>query len=121
MQKEKLTGKIGVDTGGTFTDIVLSMQNFQLTHKVLSTPQNPADAVIKGVSEIMKMHNINSYKDIAIVHGSTVATNALLEYGGARIALITTKGFEDVIEIGRQARENIYDILCTTSYAISSR
>ena len=110
MQKEKLTGKIGVDTGGTFTDIVLSVPNSQLTHKVLSTPQNPADAVIKGVSEIMEMHNINSYEDIAIVHGSTVATNALLEYGGAHIALITTKGFEDVIEIGRQARENIYDL-----------
>ncbi len=110
MQKEKLIRKIGVDTGGTFTDIVLLVPDFELTHKVLSTPKNPADAVIKGVSEIMKMHNINSYEDIAIVHGSTVATNALLEYGGAHIALITTKGFEDVIEIGRQARENIYDL-----------
>ncbi len=110
MQKEKLTGKIGVDTGGTFTDIVLSVQDNLFTHKVLSTPQNPADAVIKGVSEIMKMHNISSYEDIAIVHGSTVATNALLEHDGAHIALITTKGFEDVIEIGRQARENIYDL-----------
>ncbi len=110
MQKEKLTGKIGVDTGGTFTDIVLSAQDNLFTHKVLSTPQNPADAVIKGVSEIMKMHNISSYEDIAIVHGSTVATNALLEHAGAHIALITTKGFEDVIEIGRQTRENIYDL-----------
>ncbi len=110
MQKEKLIGKIGVDTGGTFTDIVLSVQDYLLTHKVLSTPQNPADAVIKGVSEIMTMHNISSYENIAIVHGSTVATNALLEHAGAHIALITTKGFEDVIEIGRQARENIYDL-----------
>ncbi len=110
MQKEKLIGKIGVDTGGTFTDIVLSAQGYLFTHKVLSTPHNPADAVIKGVSEIVKMHNINSYEDITIVHGSTVATNALLEHTGARIALITTKGFEDVIEIGRQARENIYDL-----------
>lgn len=110
MQKEKITGKIGVDTGGTFTDIVLSIPNILFTHKVLSTPQNPADAVIKGVNEIMEMHNINSFEGMDIVHGSTVATNALLEYGGARIALITTKGFEDIIEIGRQTRENIYDI-----------
>lgn len=110
MSKQKNKNKIGVDTGGTFTDIVMSVNGSLLTHKVLSTPKNPADAVIQGVSEIIEQHNIDSHTDVEIVHGSTVATNALLEYGGARIALITTKGFEDVIEIGRQVRPNLYDI-----------
>lgn len=110
MKKQKTIRKIGVDTGGTFTDIIMSVEGSLFTHKVLSTPKNPANAVIKGVNEIVEMYNQDSLEDIEIVHGSTVATNALLEYGGARIALITTIGFEDVIEIGRQSRSNIYDI-----------
>ncbi len=110
MQNQKKIRKIGVDTGGTFTDIVMSLEGSLLTHKVLSTPKNPAHAVIKGVSEILEQHKIDSHSDVEIVHGSTVATNALLEYRGARIALITTKGFEDVIEIGRQVRPHLYDI-----------
>ena len=104
----ELLKKIGVDTGGTFTDIVMHTDNTLFTHKVLSTPQNPAHAVIQGVSEILHKHNTNA-EEVEIVHGSTVATNALLERRGARIALITTKGFEDVLEIGRQARPNLYD------------
>ena len=99
---------IGVDTGGTFTDIVLRMNGDLFTHKVLSTPQNPALAVIQGVSEILRMHRTDTER-LDIVHGSTVATNALLERRGARIALVTTKDFEDILEIGRQARPNLYD------------
>ena len=83
------------------------------THKVLSTPQNPAHAVIQGVDEILRLHNADAVgaglPSPDIVHGSTVATNALLERRGARIALVTTKGFEDVLEIGRQARPSLYD------------
>ena len=99
---------IGVDTGGTFTDIVMRIDGDLFTHKVLSTPQNPALAVIQGVSEILRMHDTDT-EPLDIVHGSTVATNALLERRGARIALVTTKGFEDVLEIGRQARPNLHD------------
>ena len=99
---------IGVDTGGTFTDIVMRIDGELFTHKVLSTPQNPALAVIQGVSEILRMHDTDT-EQLDIVHGSTVATNALLERRGARIALVTTKGFEDVLEIGRQARPSLYD------------
>ena len=102
------TKKIGVDTGGTFTDIVMYIHGTLFTHKVLSTPQNPANAVIHGVSEILHMQDTDA-EQVEIVHGSTVATNALLERRGARIALVTTKGFEDVLEIGRQARPNLYD------------
>ncbi len=104
----KLVKKIGVDTGGTFTDIVLHINDTLFTHKVLSTPQNPAHAVIQGVAEILCMHDIDA-QQVEVVHGSTVATNALLERRGARIALVTTKGFEDILEIGRQARPNLYD------------
>ncbi len=104
----KTTKKIGVDTGGTFTDIVMYSNGTLFTHKVLSTPRNPAHAVIQGVGEILRMHNTDA-EGVEIVHGSTVATNALLERRGARIALITTKGFEDVLEIGRQARPSLYD------------
>jgi N-methylhydantoinase A len=110
MSEQKVIRKIGVDTGGTFTDIVMSVEGSLWTHKVLSTPRNPAHAVIKGVSEILNQHNIDSHDGVEIVHGSTVATNALLERRGARIALVTTKGFEDVLEIGRQTRPNLYDI-----------
>ena len=99
---------IGVDTGGTFTDIVMRINDDLFTHKVLSTPQNPANAVIQGVSEILRQHNTDT-EQLEIVHGSTVATNALLERRGARIALVTTKGFEDILEIGRQARPSLYD------------
>ncbi len=100
--------KIGVDTGGTFTDIVMHTDDSLFTHKVLSTPQNPAHAVIQGVGEILHKHDSNA-EEVEIVHGSTVATNALLERRGARIALVTTKGFEDVLEIGRQSRPDLYD------------
>lgn len=110
MQEKIPIRKIGVDTGGTFTDIVMSVNDSLFTHKVLSTPENPALAVIKGVSEILKQHNIKSYQDVEIVHGSTVATNALLERKGARIAVVTTKGFEDILEIGRQSRPHLYDL-----------
>lgn len=100
--------KIGVDTGGTFTDIVMRINGGLFTHKVLSTPRSPAHAVIQGVGEILRLHNTDA-EQLEIVHGSTVATNALLERRGARVALVTTKGFEDVLEIGRQARPNLYD------------
>ena len=100
--------KIGVDTGGTFTDIVMHSNDALFTHKVLSTPQNPAHAVIQGVAEILQRYNIEA-EQVEIVHGSTVATNALLERRGARIALVTTKNFEDLLEIGRQARPSLYD------------
>ena len=104
---------IGVDTGGTFTDIVMRMDGDLFTHKVLSTPQNPALAVIQGVHEIVggvcNPDFSTGTEQLDIVHGSTVATNALLERRGARIALVTTKDFEDILEIGRQARPNLYD------------
>lgn len=98
--------RVGIDTGGTFTDFVLFDGKSISTHKVLSTPSNPSQAIIRGLRDVLG----EGIKGTQIVHGTTVATNTLLERKGARVALITTKGFEDVIEIGRQNREKLYDL-----------
>ena len=96
---------LGVDIGGTFTDFVLFDGKEIKVHKVMSTPHNPAEAVFNGIRTFKV-----SKKQMCVVHGSTVATNTLLERKGAKVALITTKGYEDVIEIGRQARSSLYDL-----------
>jgi N-methylhydantoinase A len=95
---------IGVDTGGTFTDFVYIENNEVKIFKRLSTPANPAEAVLDGINRIAKGKLKN------IVHGSTVATNAILERKGVKTALITNKGFEDIVDIGRQNRERLYDL-----------
>ena len=96
---------IGIDVGGTFTDIAV-LQNGRLTvHKLPSTPQNPSLGIVQGVREV----EIDT-SEADFVHGSTVATNALLEGKGARTALVTTMGFEDVLEIGRQSRAELYNL-----------
>ena len=106
MEKELIV--LGVDIGGTFTDFVLFDGNELKVHKVLSTPHNPAEAVFDGIRSLEV-----SQKQLSIVHGSTVATNTFLERKGAKVALITTSGYEDVIEIGRQARSSLYDLFIT--------
>jgi N-methylhydantoinase A len=94
---------VGVDTGGTFTDFVVSDDGVLRVHKVLSTPRNPAEAILRGLREL----NVGD-ELAALVHGSTVATNAVLERKGVRTGLITTAGFRDVLEIGRQTRPKLY-------------
>ena len=96
--------RIGVDTGGTFTDLVRLDDKGLSVHKVRSTPDDPAIAILAGISELAAGVRVDE-----VIHGSTVATNAVLERKGARIALITTKGFEDVLSIGRQTRARLYD------------
>ncbi len=99
---------IGIDTGGTFTDFVVYDGSELRTYKVPSTPEDPSKAILSGLAHITEGDTRGV--GLNIVHGSTVATNALLERKGARLALITTEGFEDVIEIGRQNRGELYDI-----------
>jgi N-methylhydantoinase A len=94
---------IGVDTGGTFTDFIWRKGDQWGEYKCLSTPENPAEAVLKGINHISQG---STYQ---LVHGSTVATNAILEKRGARTALITNRHFEDVIEIARQNRSELYN------------
>ena len=95
----------GIDTGGTFTDIVLLQGGKLRVHKVLSTPDDPSRAILSGLGQLDAMQDLQ-----VLVHGSTVATNAVLEHKGVRTGLITTAGFRDVLEIGRQTRPKLYDL-----------
>jgi len=95
---------IGVDTGGTFTDLIYQDGRTWKVHKLLSTPPNPAAAVLDGL-EIVADKAARQ-----IVHGSTVATNAILERKGVKTALITNNGFTDITTIGRQNRSRLYDL-----------
>ncbi len=99
---------IGVDTGGTFTDLLLWDGRRLRAHKVPSTPQDFSEGVLRGITEILGQPHAAAFD---VTHSATVATNALLERKGARTALITTRGFRDVLEIGRQARSSLYDLL----------
>ncbi|KZZ57802.1 hypothetical protein A3762_09010 [Oleiphilus sp. HI0125] len=100
---------MGVDAGGTFTDFVLIESDQMQTHKVLSTPSNPAKAIIQGILELGLEDDLLS-GSLNIIHGSTVATNAALEGKGARTAYIANKGFKDVLSIGRQNRKELYNL-----------
>lgn len=108
---------IGIDIGGTFTDfVVFSSHNHTIQRfKILSTPSNPAEAVLQGLDRLPEQVRCH------IVHGSTVATNAILERKGVRTALITTKGFRDVLLIGRQDRPELYDLFPSIPLPLVSR
>jgi N-methylhydantoinase A len=95
---------LGADIGGTFTDLAWWTGSDLVTYKLSTTPQHPEEALLLGVAQMGAER-----PDVLVIHGSTIATNALLERKGARIALVTTAGFADVLEIGRQNRRNIYD------------
>jgi len=96
--------RFGVDTGGTFTDFVRFGPDGLSVHKQRSTPDDPARAILSGIDQLAGTATVD------VVHGSTVATNAVLERKGARVALVTTEGFEDVLRIGRQTRPELYNI-----------
>ncbi|MFB3162370.1 hydantoinase/oxoprolinase family protein [Neobacillus sp. 179-J 1A1 HS] len=103
--------KIGVDVGGTFTDVVaVNDEGKFFFAKTSSTPEDQSIGVVNGITRILQDLNL-SPKDVrGVAHGTTVATNTLLERTGAKTALITTEGFRDVLEIGRQNRPNLYDL-----------
>ena len=94
----------GIDVGGTFTDFAVLKEGQLIVHKVPSTPADPSQGILRGIGELPT-------NDGTFVHGSTVATNALLERRGCRTALVTTQGFEDVLEIGRQNRSELYNLM----------
>ncbi|MFL6386699.1 MAG: hydantoinase/oxoprolinase family protein [Terriglobales bacterium] len=96
--------RIAIDSGGTFTDCVWLQGSTLQILKVFSTPADPAQAIAEAVNKIAANEH-----DIVVLHGTTVGTNTLLQRKGARVAFVTTKGFEDSIEIGRQQRPKLYD------------
>src|SRR6266849_1803124 len=96
--------QIAIDTGGTFTDCVWTERDQLRMLKVFSTPADPSQAIVEALEKI------SLTSPLILLHGTTVGTNTLLQRRGARVALVTTAGFEDVIEIGRQARPKLYDL-----------
>ena len=95
--------RIAIDTGGTFTDCVYLQNGKLVVLKVFSTPLDPGQAVLNGLRQIAVESGVT------VRHGTTVGTNTMLQRKGARVAFVTTKGFEDTISIGRQARPKLYD------------
>jgi len=106
MQTHFRTHWLGVDTGGTFTDFVYFNGKTIRIHKVLSTPDAPERAILQGINALQI-----SLDDLQLIHGSTVATNAVLEGRGVKTLYITNTGFADVLTIGRQARRELYNLM----------
>ncbi len=100
---------LGIDTGGTFTDFVLLSAKGVRIHKVLSTPEAPERAILRGIEEL-QLGDAVKQAAVAIIHGSTVATNAALEGKGVKTAYITNRGLADVLSIGRQTRDQLYNL-----------
>ena len=102
--------RIGVDIGGTFTDIVLERGTERFTAKVLTTPDAPEEGVREGLAQAMDSCGVAPADVALVIHGTTLATNAMIERKGARTALVTTEGFRDSIEMGTESRFEQYDI-----------
>ncbi|MCX8995934.1 hydantoinase/oxoprolinase family protein [Rhizobiaceae bacterium BDR2-2] len=114
---------IGVDVGGTFTDFSAreTKTGRVFIHKRPSTPDDPSRAIIFGLREMTEKYEIDSESIARFAHGTTVATNALLQRRGARVALVTTRGFRDLVEIGRQVRPHIYDLQADAPQPLAER
>jgi N-methylhydantoinase A len=108
----RVTWLIGVDVGGTFTDFFAYNAKTQAVRlfKTPSTPHNPAAAIVDGFIEMCKVCEIAPTDVERLCHGTTVATNALIQRKGAKVAVITTRGFRDLLEIGRQTRPHLYSL-----------
>jgi len=123
MESESENWIVGVDVGGTFTDFSAReiISGRSLIHKRPSTPQDPSLAVIAGLQEMIEKYDMNPRAINRFSHGTTVATNALLQRRGAKVALVTTSGFRDLVEIGRQVRPHIYDLQLDAPAPLSPR
>src|SRR5215207_5672800 len=111
MAKVQSTIRIGADVGGTFTDVVAIDETGRVwTHKVLSTPPDFEQAVLAAVAELLRAAGQSGAVVTEVAHGTTVATNAVLEHRGARTALITTRGFRDVLELRRIRAPQLYNL-----------
>lgn len=104
--------RIGFDIGGTFTDLVLLNDDTgeAIRHKTLTTPEDPSEGAYTGLTQLVEMAELNASDIHTITHGTTLAINALLERHGAKTALIVTRGFRDVLVLGREYRYDIYDL-----------
>ncbi|HXD96723.1 MAG TPA: hydantoinase/oxoprolinase N-terminal domain-containing protein, partial [Candidatus Acidoferrum sp.] len=108
-----MSARFGVDIGGTFTDLVVIDERTGAIRvgKVLTTAKDPAHGVEQGVQSLLEEAGVDPARVHAVAHGTTLATNALIERKGARTALLTTQGFRDALEIRREGRYDMYDLL----------
>jgi N-methylhydantoinase A len=106
----KVKARLGVDIGGTFTDVVMEIGTQQFSAKVLTTYAAPETAIIDGMHQVCSKAGVSTSVITQIIHGTTLATNALIERRGAKTALVTTKGFRDVIEMRTESRFEQYDL-----------
>ena len=113
--------RLAIDIGGTFTDIVLEDKTNLFTKKVLTSTSQPEVAVIEGVVELLQENKIKSSDINMIIHGTTLATNAVIERKGAKTCFITTEGFRDVLDIGYESRFDQYDILIEKTMSLVPR
>ena len=102
--------RLAIDVGGTFTDVVVEAGERQWTSKVLTTDAAPERGIMEGVAAVLDEAGLQPVDIGLIIHGTTLATNALIERKGARTALLTTQGFRDTIELGTESRFDQYDI-----------
>lgn len=105
--------RIGIDTGGTFTDFALSRDGVFHTTKKLTTHQAPEQAIMQGLDDLMGATGCRPADAELIIHGTTLATNAVIEHKGAKVAMLTTEGFRDVLEMGSESRFDQYDLSLT--------
>ena len=112
MVDTKPSWRIGVDIGGTFTDIVLwdSLGGQLILDKILTTPNDPSHVVLEGVERVLKATEISAQDLTSVIHGTTLVANALIERKGVTTGLITTAGFRDVLEIGREWRYDLFNL-----------
>ncbi|MCR9136164.1 MAG: hydantoinase/oxoprolinase family protein [Alphaproteobacteria bacterium] len=102
--------RLSVDIGGTFTDVVLEGKGNRATHKVLSTPDHPEVGAMQGITELVASQGLNLRDVQSLIHGTTLATNALIERKGARVGFVTTAGFRDVLEMRNEKRFDQYNL-----------
>src|SRR5262245_4017928 len=102
--------KLGVDIGGTFTDVVLEVGEQRWTTKVLTTHAAPEEGVVAGIAAVLAKADVSAGDVQVLIHGTTLATNALIERRGAKTAFVTTEGFRDTLEMGYESRYEQYDI-----------
>src|SRR3984893_9296062 len=104
------SARLAVDIGGTFTDLALEHGGRRVTAKVLTTPATPEQGVMHGVRAILRDAGLTPGDISILIHGTTLATNAVIERKGAKTALITTEGFRDVLALGNESRYDQYDL-----------
>ncbi len=119
LNNHKTPIRIGIDTGGTFTDFVMVSEDSISAWKTPTTPSDPSLGIIRGLKDVMDIFNLQPQDIDLLVHGTTIGTNAFLEDKCPPIAFMTTKGFSDIIEIGRQQRSELYNLKFKQEYPIS--